>query len=168
MEGAVLSALSRAAEQKASTIKARLNQKLAALPLEARLGMHQPGNQSVTTFNVSFSTIANLNLGNAVGDLNSSIQQLNTEGRKELGETVSKMTEAIAASGDVDNAIRKELLGHLSVVSGEAAKPAESRKMGPLKTSMEAIKSGVTVGTQLLTLWPGVEHTLKAAGVIQG
>jgi hypothetical protein len=160
-------AASQEAERRAYGLKARIKQKLEALPLEARLGMYQSNEQTGMTVHISNSTISGLNLGNVVGDLNSSIQQLNTEGRNELADTLKKMTEAVAVSTELDDSVRKDVLEQLSVVSGEAAKPAEMRKMGPLKTSFEAVKSGVALGTQLLTLWQGVEHALKAAGIIR-
>ncbi len=75
----------------------------------------------MTTFNISNSTIANLNLGNVVGDLNSSIQNLNTEGCNELAKEIRNMTEAIASSKDLKDDARRELLEHLAVVSAEAA-----------------------------------------------
>lgn len=159
-------AASQEAQRRAYGLKARLKQQLTALSLEARLGMHQPNKHSGTTVHISNSTISNLNLGNVVGDLNSSIQQLDTEGRNDLAEALRNLTEAVGASGDLNDEIRKEMLEHLSIVSGEAAKPAGSRKMGPLKTSFEAIKSGLAVGTQLMMLWQGVEHALRTAGVI--
>ena len=40
--------------------------------------------------------------------------------------------------------------------------------MAPLKTSIEAIKTGISVATQLVGLWQAVETGLKAAGVIHG
>jgi hypothetical protein len=153
------------AERKAYALKARLSQKLAALPLEGRLGVHQREESKTTTFNISNSTIANLNLGNVVGDLNSSIQHLNSEGRNEMAEGFRKMTEAIGSSQDLNDDARKELLEHLVVVSGEAAKPPEKRKMAPLKTSVEAIRSGIGIATQLLTLWEAAERALKSAGI---
>src|ERR1039457_4178773 len=58
------------------------------------------------TFNISNSTIANLNLGTVVGDLNSSIQQLNVEGRKELAEEFRKMTEALGSSQELNDDAR--------------------------------------------------------------
>lgn len=157
------------ADSRARALKARLSQKLAALPLEARLGIHQ-GEESrmTTTFNISNSTIANLNLGSVVGDLNSSIQQLSSDGRNDLAEALKRMTEAVASSPELDDAIRKEVLEHVAVVSSEAALPPEKRKMGPLKTSIEAIKAGIGLAAQLLTLWQGVEHALKSAGLIHG
>ena len=163
---AVIAAIVQEAESTARIAKGRLNQRLAALPLEAKFGLQRTGESKVTTFNISNSTIANLNLGNVVGDLNASIQQLNTEGRKDLAEEVKKMTEGLGSSQDLDDLKRKDMLEHLALVAEEAAKPPEKRKLGPLRASMEALKSGVTVGTQLLTLWQGVEHALKAAGII--
>jgi hypothetical protein len=168
MEGAVSSALAREAEQRAAVTKVRLARKLEALPLEARLGMHQAGGATVNTFNISNSTIANLNLGTVVGDLNSSIQQLNVEGRKELAEEFRKMTEALGSSQELNDDARKEMLEHLSVVSDESTKPPEQRKMGPLKSSLVALKSGIGVAAQLLGIYQGLEHALKASGIIPG
>jgi hypothetical protein len=168
MEGAVSSALTREAEQRAALIKARLARKLEALPLEARLGMHQEGGATVNTFNISNSTIANLNLGTVVGDLNSSIQQLGVEGRRELAGEFRKMTEALGSSPELNDDSRKEMLEHLSIVSNESAKPAEQRKMGPLKSSLGALKSGIGIAAQLFGIYQGLEHALKASGIIPG
>jgi hypothetical protein len=58
------------------------------------------------------------------------------------------------------------MLENLSVVSEESAKPPEQRKMGPLKSSLVAIKSSIGIAAQLLAVYQGLEHALKAAGVI--
>ena len=137
-------------------------------PEEARLGINQSGGLTVNTFHISHSTIANLNLGNVIGDLNGSIQQLNSGGHNELGSGLGKMAEAVAESKDLQDLARKEVLEHLVVVSDEAAKPPEQRKVGPLKTSISAIKSGIGMAAQLVEIWQSVEHGLKAAGIIQG
>lgn len=60
----------------------------------------------------------------------------------------------------------EELLEHLAVVSGEAALPPEKRKMGPLKSSLLALKSGIAVAAQLFGVYQGLEHALRAAGII--
>jgi hypothetical protein len=154
------------AENRASLVKAQLNGKLCALPLEAKFGMHQPEGSTVNNLNISNTTIANLNLGNVVGDLNASIQQLNGEGKGELAENIKRLTEAIGGAQELSDDTRKEMLEHLSVVSEESAKPPEERKMGPLKSSIAALKSGIPVAAQLFGIYKGLEHALKAAGVI--
>jgi hypothetical protein len=156
----------REAETRAGAIKARLKGRLSGLPLEAKLGLHQSGGSTVNNFNISYSTIANLNLGTVVGDLNSSIQQLNTAGQKALAEEFRKMTGAIGGSQDLNDEARKEMLEHLSVVSEESAKPPEQRKMGPVKSSLTALKSALGVAAPLFSVYQGLEHALKAAGVI--
>src|SRR5262245_45954104 len=104
------------AESRTRGLKVRIKQKLTALPLEARLGMHESQKTVTSTFNISNSTIANLNLGNVVGDLNSSIQHLYTSGRTDLAEGLRRLTEAIVASPVLRHEQRKELLEHLSVI----------------------------------------------------
>lgn len=166
--GAAAASLMQEAERKAYALKARINQKMAALPLEAKLGMHRAEEPNVTTINISHSTIANLNLGTVVGDLNGSIQHLSGTGQGNLAEDLKKLIEAVSASGELADGERKDILEHLAMVSGEAAKPADTRKMAPLKTSIEAIKTGISVATQLVGLWQAVETALKVAGVIHG
>ena len=64
-------ALLRIAELKTLTLKAKIARELLALPLEVQLGMYQKEETSMkSTINISNSTIANLNLGTVVGDLN--------------------------------------------------------------------------------------------------
>jgi hypothetical protein len=164
--GAVGDAMTRLTGQRAYAVKAQVNQRLVALPLEVKLGVHQAGGQVVNTFNISNSTIANLNLGNVVGDMNGSIQQLNNDGREDLAEEFRKMTEALVFSGELEDGARRELLEHLSVVSDEAAKPSEQRKMGRLKSSLTAIKAGIAIAAQLFGIYQGLEHALTAAGII--
>ena len=120
------------------------------------------------TVNIANSTVATFNLGSVIGDLNSSIQQLNGAGHGELAESLKKLTEAIVESGELNNETRKELLEHLTHVLEEAEKLAAKRKMGPLRASIEAIKSTVLTASQLLALWQGVEHELRVHKVIPG
>ena len=119
-----------------------------------------------TTINISNNTIATLNLGSIVGELNSSIQTLTNAGRDELAQSVRRLTDAIAALPDLSDTLRRDLLEHLAFVSTEVALPTEKRKMGPLQSSIEALKSSVAVASQLVTLWQPVEHALKAVGII--
>jgi hypothetical protein len=156
------------AQNKALGLKARINQKLKALSLEAKLGTNENHKPVTNVFNISNSTISNLNLGTVVGELNSSIQQLATSGRTDLADGFKRVTEAVAASSDLNDEQRKEMLEHLSVVSEETARPPDKRKLGPLKASMGAITSGLSIAAQALTVWQQLEQVLKTAGIIHG
>jgi hypothetical protein len=152
-----------ASVRRASALKARMNREIQALSLEATLGMHLGDEPQVTNLNISNSTIATLNLGTVFGDLNSSIETLSTSGQNELAAALRALAEAIGALSKLDH--RKEMLENLAHVSEQARLPAEKRKTGPLKASIEALKTGVTTTTQLMALWQQVEHALKAMGI---
>ncbi len=165
--GGVSVTLNRQAETKAYALKAKVNQALEALRLEARLGMHaEEKKENPVTFNISNSTIASLNLGTVVGDLTASVQTLNGHGQKEFAEMVKAVTEAIVTSTEVQGDYQKEILEHLSVVSTAAALPPDKRMMSPLKGSITFLRESLNSATQLATLWPVVEHALKAAGIL--
>ena len=115
---------------------------------------------------ISNSTIGNLNLGAVGGDLVSSIQQLSNEGHDDLAKRFEEFTKAINSSADFQEGMKKDLLEHLVVVAEEAAKPSEKRRMGPLRTSIEAIKTGIGMAAQLAAIWGGIDLALKAAGII--
>jgi len=95
---------------------------------------------SVTTIHITGNTVANLNLGTVIGDLNGSIKHLTEIGIAQLAEALKNMTEAVGDSKEIEEPAKKEVLEHLAVVSAEAAYPSDKRKIGPLKTSLEAIK----------------------------
>ncbi len=149
-------------------LKARITQELAALSLEAKLGMPEVQKPAMTTSNISNRTIANVNLRNVIGDIKGSIQQLNASGHSDLAEAFKRITQAIGASSELSDDAKTELLEHVSLVSGEASKPPEARKMGLLRTSIAAITSGLSVATQALAMWQQVQELLIAAGIIHG
>ena len=163
--GGVSASLNQQIQMKGVALKGRVSQDLAALHLEAKIGMHEEP-KAMTIINISESTIAALNLGTVVGDLNASIQTLNKHGQGKLAGLIQRLTEAIAGSTEVQDAARKELLEHVSFVSTEAALPPEKRKMAPLKSSLAFLRETLTTVSQLAALWPPIERVLKATGIL--
>jgi hypothetical protein len=163
---AAVKAMGERVDQRAMQLRAHIHLQISTLKDEAELGIMPSNRVPMTTINISNSTIANLNLGNVVGDLKGSIQQLSTSGHQDLAEKVGQFGEAIAESHELDDAAKKDILEHLSVVSDEAVKTPEKRKLAPVKSAVEAIKSGLTIATGLLGLWQGIEHVLRAMGII--
>jgi hypothetical protein len=137
---------------------------LEILRLESRIGINEESKS--VTLNISNSMIAGLNLGTVVGDLNASVQILAGHGEKNLADAIKALAEALAASAELQADRRKDLLEHLSAVSADLAQPPEKRRMAPLRSSINAMKEGLALATQLAALWTPVEHVLKATGVI--
>jgi hypothetical protein len=161
--GPVRIAFSGRVQQRTEELRSFVARQILALKTEAQLGIPQSKNFQMTTYNISNN--ANVNLGTVIGDMNGSIQRLNEGGQLQLAEALKKLTEAIISSTELETAKQKELLEHLELVSDEAAKPVEKRKMSLLKTSIETIKGMLLAGSQALALWQGVEHELKIHGI---
>ena len=80
---AAMKSISTASRDKARGLKGTVTQDIVELALEASLGIHDRGN-SMTSINISNNTIATLNLGSIVGELNSSMQTLTNAGQGKL------------------------------------------------------------------------------------
>ena len=90
---------------------------------------------------------------------------MKASGQDELVNELQRLANAIGDSDELADVPKKELLEHLALISGEVALPVEKRKVGPLRTSIAVLKSGVSLTSQLLTLWQGVEEVLRATGL---
>jgi len=152
-------------EHEASSAKVRISSELSALRLESRLGLHRH-EKPLMAFNISHSTIASLNLGTVVGDLTASIQSLVGQGQDDLAEALRGLAEAITESRELEDAQRKELLEHLSLVSTEVALPPDRRKTGPLKSSIAFLQTGLRSVAQLASLLSTAEQALRVIGVL--
>jgi len=162
---AVRQALRANVEHEASSAKVRISSELSALRLESRLGLHRH-EKPLMAFNISHSTIASLNLGTVVGDLTASIQSLVGQGQDDLAEALRGLAEAITESRELEDAQRKELLEHLSLVSTEVALPPDRRKTGPLKSSIAFLQTGLRSVAQLASLLSTAEQALRVIGVL--
>jgi hypothetical protein len=164
LNDSVSHALVQRAQQKGDTIKSQITRDLETLRLEARIGFHDE--EKPVVLNISNSTVAALNLGTVVGDLNASVQILNNEGQKDLAQAVEKFAEEVVALAGLQDAMRKDLLEHLSFISEQLAITADRRKVGPLKSSIETLGALVKTITQLAPLWTPIEHFLKIHGYL--
>jgi hypothetical protein len=142
----VLRALVQRAQQKRDTIKSQIARDLETLRLEGRIGLHE---EKPVVLNISNSTVAALNLGIVIGDLNASVQVLNNEGQKDLAQAVEKLAEEVVSIAGLQDAVRRDLLEHLSFISEQLSLAADRRKVGPLKSSIETLGGLVKTVTQL-------------------
>jgi hypothetical protein len=160
---AFVGALNTTAEQTADRLRAKITSEIDILRLEARLGLNE--GDKLMTFNISNSTVTNLNLGTVLGDLSASVQLLNNHGQNEFARQIQDLTEALASANIPDDQ-RREFLEHLAVVSSEVSLPPERRKIAPLRASITALRDGLANAAQLAALWPPIEHLLKSFGVL--
>ena len=79
---------------------------------------------------ISNNTIAALNLGQVVGDLNASVQVIQGHGQQQIADAFNALTSAIGESKDINDANRKDLLENLAQVSKQVSAPPISVDLG--------------------------------------
>ena len=115
---------------------------------------------------ISNNTIANLNLGTVLGDLNASVQSLQNNGAPQIADIIQKLTSGISNSTAIKDADRKDLLENLALVSNEVSSEPDKRKPGLLKASLSFITAGLAAAIELVPLCHDLHEKLKAAGFI--
>jgi hypothetical protein len=118
------------------------------------------------TFNLSNSTIAALNLGNVLGDLTASVQNLETHGAPKIADAIEKLASAISESKEIKDADRKDLLENVALVSNEVSSEPDRRRPGLLKSSLGFITASLATANELIPVVHELHEKLKAAGII--
>ena len=114
-------------------------------------------NQNVT---VNGGTVGAINFGN-VEEIKINLQAMQQNGESDLAGSFEKLTDAIVAAQDVNDATKNELLEQISDLSSQAAIPAEDRKPGRIKALMSAVQTGSAAVSSAAGAWQAVAPLLK-------
>lgn len=123
-----------------------------------------PGDNTI--FNISHSTIAGLNFGTVLGDLNASVQLLQTHGDQQIADAIEKLTNAIGNSTEIKDTDRKELLENVAQVSKEASSHPDQRRPGVIKACLALLTTSLSTAKELIPLVHDLYEKLKAACII--
>lgn len=127
---------------------------------------NQPPSVRSTIFNISNNTISGLNLGTVMGNLNASVQVLQTHGWQEIAEAIEKLTNAIGNSKEIRDEDRKELLENVAQISKEASSNPDQRKPGVIKACFALLTTSLSTAKDLIPLLHDVYEKFKTAGII--
>ncbi len=103
---------------------------------------------------ISNNTIAKLNLGTVLGDLNASVQSLQNNGAPQIADIIQKLTSGISNSTAIKDADRKDLLENLALISNKVSSEPDKRKPGLLKASLSFINVGLAAAIELCPVVP--------------
>lgn len=107
-----------------------------------------PGDNTI--FNISHNTIAGLNFGTVLGDLNASVQILQTHGGQQIADAIGKLTNAIGNSTEIKDTDRKELLENVAQVSKEASSHPDQRRPGVIKACLALLTTSLSTAKELI------------------
>lgn len=108
------------------------------------------------------SSIANLNLGSQIGNINASLEQISEggESQTEFAHVLKEFTQAVV-SATLADANKKEVVEALSTIAEEATKKPDERSKGILKAIVAWIPHALGTAADLTTLWDKFGPTIK-------
>ena len=119
--------------------------------LEAKMPKPSTG-QTTNILNIHHSSIANLNIGTQIGQIQNIVGGLQEKGFRDIADAIKVLTEEIVAApgAALSDVQKREAVELVATISDEVAKPASERRAGTLRA----------VGTALIGL---VKHVDKLA-----
>lgn len=116
------------------------------------LGLKDAPEGTTVVININNSTIAALNLGTVIGDINATVTSLQSQGHKDLAEAIKTLTEAIAKDEHLGNE-RTGMIESLATIGEQAALPEEKRKVGVVKTLLTSLGTGLRASADVAKIW---------------
>jgi hypothetical protein len=117
------------------------------------------------TFNnihIDRSTVGVVNTG-TINGVDLAISTIQSGGDNNLASAIRELTEAIAATRELDEEQRTQALQLVEVVAQEATKPKDARRSAVIKPILAGLAEAIKVGSSLSTLWARLEPVFTAA-----
>ncbi len=108
------------------------------------------------SINITNSNVANLNLGEQIGQIESVVQAIaakNTNEDQKFAEAVRSLTEAIKKDTQLGDPEKKEAAQVLTEIAEQAQAPPEQRSSGKLKALLAGFPTMISVAANLVELW---------------
>jgi hypothetical protein len=117
------------------------------------------------TLNISQSSIANLNLGSQVGQIQSAVGGLHDKGLQEIAAAIKELTESIVNEVRLDVVPKREAVEMVSVISEEIAKPEAERRSSVLRMAGTGVRAIVMHVDKLAAAYELVRIAARSLGV---
>ncbi len=140
-------------------IKSYIGREIEMIKREASLGMHEPARPGVI-INIQGSTVAALNLGSVMGNIQAAIVSLEDRGNKELAQSLKDAIEKVAAAEELGEQ-RREVIDSLTTIGEEAAKPQTERRPGVVKSLMKSVGTALGPAANLAQIWTALAPLIE-------
>lgn len=126
------------------------DRELEVLKREVGLGMRPAASHSVTV-NIQDSTVAALNLGTVMGNIQAVVASLQ-QGDPELATALRTLIEAVAADEALGDR-RREVIELLTQIGEEATKPEDQRRKGLAKVLLGGVAAALAISANVAQIW---------------
>ena len=112
------------------------------------------------TVSVSGGQVGALNLGTVVGNIESNLNQIDTND-KDLAEALKKLTEVVLKSGQLSSDEKKQITEQVEELSHQAAIPQAERKIGIVAGLSNAVAMALSHLSDFDKIWPVAKGLLE-------
>jgi hypothetical protein len=108
------------------------------------------------TINISHSNVANLNLGEQIGHIESVVQTIaakDGEGNQKFAEAIRSLTEAVRGESQLNDSDKKEAIQVLGEIAEQAGVEPEKRSSGKVKALLLGFPAMIAVASNVTKLW---------------
>jgi hypothetical protein len=135
--------------------------------LEARMPKKPTGQTTHLTLNINQTSIANLNLGEQIGHIQTIVGGLHDKGLREIADAIRGLTEEImAAPGEaLADAQKREAVELVAAMSEEVTKPPEHRRGATLRAVAAALGALVKHVDKLAAAYELVKAAARTQGI---
>ncbi len=102
--------------------------------------------------NINQGTVGTLNAGTIIGDIQTNLTNLKTEGHDQLAHALKRLAEAIGSAEALGDR-RRDALEQVAALSAEAEKPVDRRRLGIVKAVVNALPTALGTSADLLAIW---------------
>ncbi len=133
-----------------SKIAGAIEREAEMISREVSLGALEPAKPAVTV-NIQDSTVATLNLGTVMGNIQSIVATLQ-QGQPEVAIALQKLIEAVAADETLGDR-RRDAIESLGQIGEEATRPEDRRRTGLVKTLLVGVGTLLAVSANATQIW---------------
>lgn len=148
----VLDAIVARLQRKDDTLP-RARNRIQQLKIEFRHNLHGPETERTMKIEIQNSVIHQLNLGDVLGDMNSSVSTLQEAGNQELAHALKALIEQFGSSSAAAPEVKKDAIENLALIGQQATLPPEQRKQGLVKAALGYIRACVESVGPLSEAW---------------
>jgi hypothetical protein len=117
------------------------------------------------TVNISHSNVANLNLGEQIGHIESVVQTIaakDGEGNQKFAEAMRTLTEGIRSELQLSDSDKKEAIQVLGEIAEQAGVDPQKRSPGKVKALLAGFPTMVATAANVVALWGVWGPTIRA------
>ncbi|MGH2395822.1 MAG: hypothetical protein ACRDFW_02305 [bacterium] len=127
--------------------------------LQRLLGVNAAHSPSHVTINIQNSTVAGLNLGTVIGNIEAAVSTLQ-QTDPEIATALARLVEAVGRDESLGDQ-RREVIESLNQVAEEATKPFATRRTGLVKTLLAGIQVALAQSAHISEVWQTFGPTIK-------